>query len=391
MSKTTASLLKAALAAIHYTGTGHLLAPLTRGRGAVLMLHHVRPQSQRGFQPNRILEVTPAFLETSIREVRRAGFDIVSLDEAHARMTGVEKSQRPFVCFTFDDGYRDNRDHALPIMRRHGAPFTIYVATDFADGRGFLWWLVLEEVIERRRRIEVRMGAVELTLRCASDAEKAAAFEQIYWRLRALPEADARAIVARLADESGIDVLGPCAELVMGWRELGEIARDPLVTIGAHTRGHFALAGPDAATAQAEIAGSVERIEHELGLPCHHFSYPYGDEGSAGEREFETAARLGLATAVTTRKGVLRDHHAGRMTALPRLSLNGEYQRAAYLRALLSGVPFALLDGVRGRRAPALPCVSGYLPSGPSAGASGRCIQRTSSAAGTTQARPPTK
>ena len=44
-------------------------------------------------------------------------------------------SEKPFACFTLDHGYRDNRDHAYPIFRRHGAPFTIYVPSDFADGR----------------------------------------------------------------------------------------------------------------------------------------------------------------------------------------------------------------------------------------------------------------
>ena len=382
MSKTSANLLKAALATIHYSGAGRALAPLTRGRGAVLMLHHVRPQSKRGFQPNSILEITPEFLETSIRLVRRAGFDIVSLDEAYARLSTDQKGSRPFVCFTFDDGYRDNRDHALPIMKRHDAPFAIYVASDFADGRGFLWWLVLEEVIAARSWINVSLGAEPLSLRCASDSEKAAVFERVYWHLRSLPEREARAVVARLAEESGIDIFGPCTDLVMRWKEIGQLARDPLVTIGAHTKGHLALGKLGAEEAYAEIAGSVARTESELGLPCRHFSYPYGDEGSAGEREFEMTARLGLTTAVTTRKGVIRNVHAGRMTALPRLSLNGDYQCAAYLKALLSGVPFALLDAVRGRKG----LEPAYLP----AGASGFCIQRTSQAAGTTQARPPT-
>jgi peptidoglycan/xylan/chitin deacetylase (PgdA/CDA1 family) len=384
MSNTSATLIKAALATIHYTGAGRALGPLTGSRGAVLMLHHVRPQSERAFQPNRILEITPEFLETSIRIVREAGFDIVSLDEARARMSGEQNAGRPFVCFTFDDGYRDNRDHALPIMKRHRAPFAVYVASDFADGRGFLWWLVLEEVVAARTWINIALGRDMQMLRCASVNEKYATFDRVYWHLRSLPEREARAVVARLADESGIDIMGPCSQLVMSWRELGQFAREPLVTIGAHTKGHFALARLGAEEAFAEIAGSVERIESELGLPCRHFSYPYGDEGSAGAREFEMTARLGLATAVTTRKGLLRNSHSGRMTSLPRLSLNGDFQRGAYLKALLSGVPFALLDGVRLRKA------AEPEPAYSASGASGFCIQRTSKAAGTTHARPPT-
>jgi peptidoglycan/xylan/chitin deacetylase (PgdA/CDA1 family) len=94
------------------------------------------------------------------------------------------------------------------------------------------------------------------------------------------------------------------------------------------------------------MAESIARVAKELGKPVRHFSYPYGDEGSAGDREFQIACELGLDTAVTTRKGLLRAAHSNSMSALPRLSLNGDYQDARYIKVLLSGLPFALRDGV---------------------------------------------
>lgn len=78
----------------------------------------------------------------------------------------------------------------------------------------------------------------------------------------------------------------------------------------------------DAQQARSEIADSVARVSAELGKPCLSSSYPYGCEGSAGEREFEMARELGLATAVTTRKGLVHTRHQNTLTALPRLSLN---------------------------------------------------------------------
>ena len=362
MSQTSTRILKAGLSALHYTGAARMLAPAARGLGAVFMLHHVTPEQPAGFAPNRLLQITPEFLETVIGEVGREGFDIVSLDEAHARAAGQTRAHRPFACFTFDDGYRDNRDHAYPILKRHGVPFTVYVASDFADGRGFLWWLVLEQVIACRKFISIGIEGRSAALRCVSDAEKTAAFERIYWWLRKLPEAIARTVVATLAEESGIDHLAPCRDLVMTWDEIRALAGDPLVTIGAHTVGHVALAKLSGDASRHEIASSVRRVETELGRPCRHFCYPYGDAGSAGEREFEITAQLGLATAMTTRKGFVNASHAGRLTALPRVSLNGEYQRMRYLKALLSGVPFALWQALERPAAPAQTRVPGYVP-----------------------------
>jgi peptidoglycan/xylan/chitin deacetylase (PgdA/CDA1 family) len=131
---------------------------------------------------------------------------------------------------------------------------------------------------------------------------------------------------------------------MMNWAEIGQLAADPLVTIGAHTRRHYALAKLTLAEAHAEIEKSVRRIEQETGKPCRHFSYPYGDEASAGPREFELVKELGLRTGVTTRKGLIHPRHAHELTALPRVSLNGDYQKSRYVKVLLSGAPFAFFN-----------------------------------------------
>jgi peptidoglycan/xylan/chitin deacetylase (PgdA/CDA1 family) len=133
----------------------------------------------------------------------------------------------------------------------------------------------------------------------------------------------------------------------MTWSEIRDLARNPLVTIGAHTRRHYAIAPMSLAEARLEITESTRRIEAELGRPVRHFSFPYGDEQSADVRDFELVRELGFKTAVTTRKQLIHGHHSGEMTGLPRVSLNGEFQDARYIKVMLSGAPFALQNMVR--------------------------------------------
>jgi peptidoglycan/xylan/chitin deacetylase (PgdA/CDA1 family) len=346
MSRHRDKLMKAGLSAMHLSGVDRLLAPLTRGSGVVFTLHHVQPGPRHAFDPNGILKVTPEFLEAVVQLVQERGFDVLSLDQMHARLTAGDCG-RPFACFTFDDGYKDNRRYAYPVFCRHGLPFAIYVATDFADGRGELWWLALEKVIAAAEAIELPMDGIRRNFSCHSPEHKRAAFDTIYWWLRGIPEIEARRTVADLADKYRVDVSGLCRELVMDWDELRELARDPLVTIGAHTLGHYALARMPLEAARREIEASVRRIEAELGQPCRHFSFPYGDEASAGEREFELARALGLATAVTTRKSLIHRSHRGALSGLPRVSLNGEYQHLRYVKVMLSGAPFAFWNAAR--------------------------------------------
>jgi len=339
-------LLRAALSALHYSGADSVIAPLTRGIGAVFMLHHVRPEKPDSFEPNRILKVTPDFLEQVIGQVGASGFEVVSLDEAHFRLIEGDHG-KPFICFTFDDGYRDNLEYAYPIFKRHNLPFAIYVPTDYADGNGDLWWLALEKLIVKADALSVKLDGVQRRMRCGTSAEKNAAFHAIYWWLRTIDEADARSVVRELCDGVGFDPTGMCPGLMMNWDEIRRLAADPLVTIGAHTRRHFALAKLALADARAEIVESVRRIEREIGKPCRHFSYPYGDEGSAGPREFDLVKELGLKTGVTTRKGLIHARHASELTALPRVSLNGDYQKPRYVKVLLTGAPFALFNAMQ--------------------------------------------
>lgn len=338
--------MRAALSALHYSGVDELMAPFTGGVGVIFTLHHVRPDESDAFDPNGILRVTPDFLDLAVRLVKDRGFDVLSLDDVHYRLTEGDLD-RPFACFTFDDGYRDNYEYAYPIFRDHGLPFAVYVTTDFADGRGDLWWLALEKVIRETATIELKMDGAWRRYGCATSAEKTAAFRSIYWWLRRAPESEARHTVAELCRAYGVDVSRLCSDLAMTWGEIRELARDPLVTIGAHTRRHYAIAPLSLAEARLEIMESTRRIEAELGRPVRHFSFPYGDEQSADVRDFELVRELGFKTAVTTRKQLIHGRHSGAMTGLPRVSLNGEFQDARYIKVMLSGAPFALQSMVR--------------------------------------------
>ncbi|NNM72261.1 polysaccharide deacetylase family protein [Enterovirga aerilata] len=319
------------------------LAPMARGCGVILTFHHVRPAREDAFQPNALLSITPEHLDLTLRLVRDSGFEIVSLDDVPERLRAGREAQ-PFCALTFDDGYRDNREHALPVLRRHGAPWTLFVTSDYASGHGRLWWLELEEVV--RRRPSLMLDGRELPAR--GPEEKQAAFAHAYAVLRAGPEQVLRDTIAAWCAESGVDMTELVRRECMGWDELAELARQPGVAIGAHTLSHPMLAKHDAGRAWLEIEGGRAAIAEKLGAEPRHLSYPVGDPGSAGPREFELAARAGYATAVTTRPGHVFPEHAAHLTALPRVSVNGLHQSEAAVRALLSGVPFLAWN--RGRR-----------------------------------------
>ena len=333
----------------NFTGLHRAARPLTQGRGAILMFHHVRPSGGEEFAPNRLLEITPQFLDTVLTTVKENGFDIISLDEAIQRLRHEgRRRDKPFVALTFDDGYRDNRDYALPVMRRHNAPFTMFVTSGFADRTSPLWWIDLEEAIRGLSRVKTTIAGATFERSARTPDEKQAVFDEIYWLLRPAPEERLLRVVADLAAQAGVDSSAVASKLCMDWDELRGYAADPLCTIGAHTMTHPMLAKLDEAFARAEIDLGRRAIEENLGMDVCHLAYPVGDPGSAGAREFALAAELGFASAVTTRPGMVFTEHSEHLMALPRLSVNGNWQDRRYLEVLLTGAPFALWN--RGRK-----------------------------------------
>lgn len=322
------------------SGLHRLAMPVTGGAGAILMFHRVRPSQPRDFAPNLLLEITPDFLDAVISRVKDLGFAIVDLDTALTMI--AEKSGQRFAVLTFDDGYKDTRDVALPILEKHAVPFTMYVTTGFAERTGRLWWVELEEAIARLPHIHTAIGERLFDFPAKSVTEKNAAFATLYHALTDGSEEDLLAVIGELARQAGIDPLSIPEELCLDWAGIEEVARHELCTVGVHTLSHPRLGKLNDADMRRELADSRLKIEAHIGKEAAHLAYPVGNPVAAGTREFEAAAELGFKSAVTTRPGMIFPAHDTRRTALPRLSINGNYQSLDFVEILLSGAPFAL-------------------------------------------------
>lgn len=324
-----------------------LLRPWLGGVGVVLMLHRVTAAPPKPLGINRHLAVTPEFLDAALAEVGRQGFEFVTMDEAVARLKGGGPGPR-FAAITADDAYRDNLTEALPVLEKHRAPMTIYVSPGLTGRSADLWWDVLEDVVAAREEVYLTTPEGRMVLDCSTPARKIEA----NYRLRdyltgAIPEELRQQLLRDVASTAGVDPQAPSRETLMDWDEVRRAAAHPLLDIGAHTVSHHNLMRLSRDAAWNEMVDSSRIIEVETGIRPRHFAYPYGYSTAAGPREFELAAAAGFASAVTTRHGVIQPAHAGHLHALPRISLNGRFQKVAHLRTMLSGITTPLANSGR--------------------------------------------
>ncbi|MEO0495972.1 MAG: polysaccharide deacetylase family protein [Pseudomonadota bacterium] len=283
----------------HLTGASALLAHRYRGRGSVFMFHEVTT----GRDDRLGMGCTVADFEATLQRISKSGRDFVSLAEARHRLHS--KDDRPFVALTFDDGYRDNIELALPVMERFGAPATVFVPTQMATRQINAWWLAIRELVALNSLIEVE--PMNRRFVCESRSEKVAT----YWRLvgwiwEDFCRADA---FADTFWRHGIDMPSLVARYAMDAREVQAADQHPLIEIAAHTTSHTALATLSDEAALAEMVDNKEWLEDLLQRPVPHFAYPYGRPAISGAREANLARRAGFDLALTTDPGSLFAEH----------------------------------------------------------------------------------
>jgi peptidoglycan/xylan/chitin deacetylase (PgdA/CDA1 family) len=323
------SFLKAVLPTIvHRSGAAQALALRYRGRGTIFMLHSVVDDA--GPHPDHSLRCPVATLARTLRWLRERGVEFVSLDEAVARLQ--TPASRPFAAFTFDDGYADTLTHALPVMARFGAPFTVYVTTGMITREIDAWWLGLAALIGIRDRLELPdLGRFD----CSDRAAKKRAFVTVETLIHR--DFGKLAQVQAAIEASDIDCRSLVNREALTAETLRQLARHPLVTIGAHATTHGNLARASAEAVRREMGANRAFLEDIIQQPVVHFAYPFGHAGACTQREADIARSVGFRTAVTTRRGTIFPAHLAHLHALPREPLSAD-DTASSLRCKVDGV-----------------------------------------------------
>jgi peptidoglycan/xylan/chitin deacetylase (PgdA/CDA1 family) len=295
------------------------------GVGTLLMLHRVAPEREGNFQPNKDMAVSPEFLEDFILNAKGRGYTFVSMDQFVKHL--VSGTGQNLLTLTFDDGYKDNATVAYPILSRLGIPFTLYVTTSFLDGDAILWWYALEQLIHDANQISLASGQI---IPCLSSREKLDAFIMLRDLVMTLPQDALGDRINAIFSKVKIDWRPLCSAEAMNWSDLRELARDPLVTVGAHTVNHPVMSQLSAEQASAEMRDSRTRLENCIDASVTHFCYPFGSRNEVSARDFALAHELGFITATTTRWGNIFPSHQTRLHGLPRVPLTNSFSWAAF-------------------------------------------------------------
>lgn len=235
----------------------------------------------------------------------RQWFDPLPLDEA-VRLLAQGRLPSAPVAITFDDGYADNHDVALPILRRHGLSATFFIATGFLDG-GRMWNDTLIESVRRAGSSELDLTGTPAAqlgrLPCETPEEKSSTIAALIGAIKHLPGAQRQSWVEAVAERSGARLPD---DLMMTRDQVRALHRAGM-GIGGHTVTHPILARQDAAGARSEIEQGRRELVDIISAEVPLFAYPNGRPGADyGPEAVGIVRDLGFDAAVSTSWGAAR-------------------------------------------------------------------------------------
>jgi peptidoglycan/xylan/chitin deacetylase (PgdA/CDA1 family) len=215
---------------------------------------------------------------------------------------------------TFDDGYRDNLEHAAPALADARVPAMLFVATGaIAEGRGF-WWDELERLLraapaDAESSLTLELAGQRREFRVGTEHERRIARRHLHGWLQPMPPEEVSSALLAVRGWAGVSEEDGTPEIdrAMTPEELRAFAGIAGLAVGAHTRTHRSLRHADPATQEAEISGSRADIAAWLGTEPSCFSYPFGVPGADFDDGVVARVRAaGFTLGVTTRPGAVQ-------------------------------------------------------------------------------------
>lgn len=230
----------------------------------------------------------------------KQNFDVLSLRHAISKLrTG--SLQKPTVAITFDDGFQNNYEIVLPILRKERLPATIFLTTGLIDTNDTLWSCRLMRALANTKIDKLEWNGSQFYL--SGIRAKTHASKLIQKKLKAFPHPELlnelRKIIFELGDDPEYPIEESSPFRMLNRTAITKMAKEELIDFGAHTHSHTILSLLSSEYQQREIKQSIIEVEKLTGKSCTLFAYPNGRSQDYNEESIRILLSCGVKSAVT--------------------------------------------------------------------------------------------
>lgn len=273
-------------------------------RGAAILMYHSIAENPAATSDGIGVSQSREAFEAHMRELARR-FQPVTVERI-ARFAAGEGDLPPrAVAVTFDDGFLDNYELALPILERYGIPATFYILAGAVDRAAPPWYCRIRRAFSRTPQSNWADPVMGRRFSLTMPESRQEALQYAWNAGAAMTGAGQEEFVRRIENE--LETFLPAAEApMMTWDQVRRLRKAGHIA-GAHTMSHPNLAHIPLDEVEREVTQSKARLEAELGEPVDHFSYPHpalNPQWNAAT--MEALARAGYKSAALTTSGLVR-------------------------------------------------------------------------------------
>ena len=281
-----------------------------RGKGAILMYHRVIPDNQIKKELDSGLAVSCSSFENQMKALKET-HKICSIDDF---IYGLENNSQDFkVVVTFDDGYKDNLNYALPILEKLKIPASIYITTRFLNNNVDMWWYELHYFIQNSSKINFNYNDKNFNFVLKNKKDKAKAYNKLKKLFLNLKIKEQKILIEKITNSKSRENY---SSICLNEEEVKKLDKHPLITIGSHGHNHLNLKILSDDEIKKEVNQSLEILKNVLGHEIEHYCYPYGKKEQASEREYNIVKTLSLKSATT---GIIKPIQNKNFYSLPRI------------------------------------------------------------------------
>ena len=261
---------------------------------AVLCYHRISSNKKLLNKNNPLsgLEVHQNMFEKQI-EFLKKNFKILSLKKLKQH---IEDERKEFaISITFDDGYLDNINLALPILEKYNVPATIFVITKFLEKNDFMWWYFLWDNLNSQNFIIINSNKVYLK----NEKDKINWFGIISKEVINLNYNEQKNYLNKIFNNK---FQFDYKNLIFDFNQLEKLSQNELIEIGSHTMTHPKLTSLTHNEIFNELSISKQIIEKKINKEVNFLAYPYGSKNEVNLKIMKIAKEVGYKMAFSTKR-----------------------------------------------------------------------------------------
>jgi len=264
--------------------------------------HRIGSDGNDAYDPG-VIEASPDQFDEQMRILKKH-YALTELAEAQELVEHPERMRHCRVLVTLDDGYRDNHDVALPILRSHGIKATFFLATGFVGTNRIPWWDQVAFLVRRTEKRILRIGYPRELTFDLSETSRYAVVEALLRLYKCEQTTDLAGFLGGVEEACGMARPQEANEpLFMTWDEARNLVKGGM-SVGSHSHDHEVLAKlvPEEQLRQCQL--SREILTRELGVEVDTMAYPVGSRNSFSDVTVRCLQETGYRTAFSYYGGI---------------------------------------------------------------------------------------